>query len=46
MNAIFHATIEDLYQVESKAEIIKGEIVHFMPTGGIPIGRAIGFAVA
>jgi Uma2 family endonuclease len=29
------ATIEDLYRIDSKAEIINGEIVHFMPTGGI-----------
>ena len=27
------ATIEDLYQVEGKAEIINGEMVHFMATG-------------
>ena len=30
------ATIADLYQVEGKAEIINGEMRHFMATGGIP----------
>jgi Uma2 family endonuclease len=37
------ATIEDLYNVpdNGKAEIINGEIVRFMPTGGMP-GRASG----
>ena len=27
------ATIEDLYKVEGKAEIVKGEIVPMSPTG-------------
>ena len=37
------ATIEDLYHIpeNGKAEIINGEIVRFMPTGGMP-GRASG----
>ena len=30
------ATIEDLYKVEGKAELVNGEIVHMAPTGGIP----------
>lgn len=30
------ATIEDLYQVPGKAELIDGEIVHMSPTGGSP----------
>ncbi|HEY0728494.1 MAG TPA: Uma2 family endonuclease [Pyrinomonadaceae bacterium] len=30
------ATIEDLYKVEGKAELVNGEIVHMSPTGGIP----------
>ena len=34
-------TIEDLYAVEGKAEIINGEVVHFMATGLQP-GRAAG----
>src|SRR5713226_1793230 len=37
------ATIEDLYNIpgNGKAEIINGEIVRIMPTGGMP-GRASG----
>ncbi len=35
------ATIEDLYKVEGKAELVKGEIVLMSPTGGVP-GRAAG----
>jgi len=30
------ATIEDLYQVPGKAEIVDGEIVHMSPTGAAP----------
>ena len=30
------ATIEDLYKVEGKAELVDGEIVHMSPTGGRP----------
>jgi Uma2 family endonuclease len=30
------ATIEDLYHVPGKAEIVNGEIVHMPPTGGEP----------
>jgi Uma2 family endonuclease len=30
------ATIEDLYKVEGKAELVKGEIVCMSPTGGRP----------
>jgi Uma2 family endonuclease len=37
------ATIEDLYKVEGKAELVNGEIVHMAPTGGLP-GRASGRA--
>jgi len=33
------ATIEDLYKVEGKAELVNGEIVHMSPTGCDP-GRA------
>jgi Uma2 family endonuclease len=35
------ATLDDLYQVEGKAELINGRIVHFMPTGFLP-GRVGG----
>jgi Uma2 family endonuclease len=30
------ATIEDLYRVEGKAELVDGEIVHMPPTGAAP----------
>lgn len=30
------ATIDDLYKVEGKAELVNGEIVHMSPTGGLP----------
>ena len=31
-----HATIEDLYKVEGKAELVNGEIVHMPPAGEDP----------
>jgi Uma2 family endonuclease len=36
MSTKTEATIADLYQVEGKAEIVNGEIVHMPPTGGLP----------
>lgn len=30
------ATIEDLYRVKEKAEIVNGEIIRYMATGGMP----------
>lgn len=30
------ATIEDLYEVEGKAELVNGEIIYMSPTGGFP----------
>jgi hypothetical protein len=30
------ATIEDLYKVDGKAELVNGEIVYMSPTGGRP----------
>src|SRR5262245_28712706 len=36
MRARAEATIEDLYRVPGKAEIVNGEIVHMSPTGGEP----------
>jgi Uma2 family endonuclease len=33
------ATIDDLYKVDGKAELVNGELVHMSPTGGMP-GRA------
>ncbi len=41
MSSETRATIEDLYHVEGKAELVKGEIVLMSPTGGMP-GRAGG----
>jgi Uma2 family endonuclease len=41
------ATIEDLYQVKGKAELVNGEIVHMSPTGGLPnqAGMEITFSL-
>ena len=36
MSAKLRATIEDLYQVDGKAEIVDGEIVYMSPTGAAP----------
>ncbi len=36
MSTKTEATIEDLYKVDGKAELIEGEIVHMSPTGGKP----------
>jgi Uma2 family endonuclease len=36
MSTKTEATLEDLYKVDGKAELINGEIVHMPPTGGIP----------
>ena len=41
MGSKTRATIEDLYKVEGKAELVKGEIVRMSPTGSRP-GRAGG----
>jgi len=36
MSTTIKATIEDLYQVRGKAELVDGEIVHMSPTGAAP----------
>jgi Uma2 family endonuclease len=36
MSTRTEATIEDLYAVDGKAEIVDGEIVHVPPTGDVP----------
>ena len=36
MSTNVKATIEDLYQVPGKAELVDGEIVHMSPTGAAP----------
>src|SRR5215510_1971854 len=41
MVANLEATIEDLYRVKGKAEIVNGEIVHMSPTGAAPSYAAL-----
>jgi Uma2 family endonuclease len=36
MSTKVEATIEDLYKVDGKAELVNGEIVYMSPTGGLP----------
>lgn len=36
MSAKVEATIEDLYQIDGKAELVNGEIVRMSPTGQLP----------
>jgi len=36
MSTKVEATIEDLYNVEGKAELVNGEIILMSPTGGLP----------
>ena len=36
MSTKVEATIDDLYKVEGKAELVNGEIVEMSPTGGLP----------
>jgi Uma2 family endonuclease len=36
MSTKVEATIEDLYRVEGKAELVNGEIILMSPTGGLP----------
>ena len=36
MSLKVEATIEDLYKVDGKAELVNGEILHMSPTGGLP----------
>ena len=36
MSTKTEATIEDLYKVEGKAELVNGEIVYMSPAGGRP----------
>jgi DNA-directed RNA polymerase subunit E'/Rpb7 len=36
MSTTLKATIEDLYRVPGKAEIVNGEIVQMSPTGAAP----------
>ena len=47
MSTKTEATIEDLYKVDGKAELVDGEIVHMSPTGGRPgyAAREIAFSL-
>lgn len=36
MSTKVEATIEDLYKIEGKAELVNGEIILMSPTGGLP----------
>lgn len=40
------ATLDDLYRVEGKAELIAGRIVHLMPSGDAPSESAFEIAVS
>jgi len=48
MSTKVEATIEDLYKVEGKAELVNGEIVEMPGTGGLPhyAAREITFSLA
>jgi Uma2 family endonuclease len=46
MSTKTEATIEDLYKVEGKAELVNGEIVHMSPTGGTPNYAALEIALS
>jgi Uma2 family endonuclease len=40
------ATIEDLYQVDGKAELVDGEIVHMTPTGDAPSRASLRICIS
>ena len=46
MSTKTRATIEDLYKVEGKAELVHGEIVHMPPTGDDPGRASLNVAVS
>ena len=46
MSTKTEATIEDLYKVEGKAELVNGEIVHMSPTGGTPNYAALEITIS
>ncbi len=46
MIAKSQATIEDLYRVKEKAELVNGEIVRFMPTGYEPGYAALEISIS
>src|SRR6185295_13421476 len=46
MSTKVEATIEDLYKVEGKAELVNGEIEHMSPTGLHPHYAALQIAIS
>ena len=46
MSTKVEATIEDLYKVEGKAELVNGEIVHMSPTGWLPHFAALEISIS
>ncbi len=46
MSTKTHATIEDLYLVDGKAELVNGEIIHMSPTGDAPNYAALEITVS
>ena len=46
MSTKVEATIEDLYKVDGKAELVNGEIVHMSPTGGLPSQASLEIAIS
>jgi Uma2 family endonuclease len=46
MSTKVEATIEDLYKVEGKAELVNGEIVHMSPTGADPHYAALQITIS
>ena len=46
MRSKTQATIEDLYKVEGKAELVNGEIVHMAPTGDEPGAASVEIVVS
>jgi Uma2 family endonuclease len=46
MSSKVEATIEDLYKVKGKAELVNGEIVQMSPTGGLPNYAAVEITIS
>lgn len=46
MGARAKGTIEDLYRVDGKAELVDGEIVHFSPTGAAPRSASLEITIS
>jgi len=46
MSTKVEATIQDLYQVEGKAELVNGELLQMSPTGGFPHYAALGITMS